>query len=419
MPARKHARAQACPHASTLLARCEMRAARSARGGRSRLALRSWGSADVPTLKPTASPMTAAAHTQSAALHTDGRTTHPSTRRAAKRRGALHARCSGWSALGSLCSRREYDARVQAHGTPATHAAHAQATAGGTNPQHLRVVLDMAARLAASRVACEPSCAPPNTCASLSASLDLGPVTGRSWFLFRKKQNHPRTLHSRPMMPGLPSRALAAAALALSAQGAAAFLLQGPVAGPAHASRSALGARAGSLAGRSSVRALRPRLRGPPPLAQVRVRAPRNSRASCARASTPTMPWRRSPLTLGPCLPPCTVCVFVSWQSGTPLDQARAKPPLDLTEENVVVALEEAKEVLGTIFGNTAENRKIGITGDVQVLSCAGRRGSRRRAGRARWRRGLLCEGDSDQRVLAAARALSLRSSQRLTGPLS
>ena len=57
-------------------------------------------------------------------------------------------------------------------------------------------------------------------------------------------------------------------------------------------------------------------------------------------------------------------------QSGTPMDEARAKPPLDLTEENVKVALEEAKEVLGTIFGNSAENRQIGITGDVQVLWC-------------------------------------------------
>ena len=34
-------------------------------------------------------------------------------------------------------------------------------------------------------------------------------------------------------------------------------------------------------------------------------------------------------------------------QSGTPLDQARALPPLDLTEENVNKALEETKEVLG------------------------------------------------------------------------
>jgi len=33
--------------------------------------------------------------------------------------------------------------------------------------------------------------------------------------------------------------------------------------------------------------------------------------------------------------------------SGTPLDQAKALPPLDLTEENVEVALEEAKEMLG------------------------------------------------------------------------
>ena len=66
------------------------------------------------------------------------------------------------------------------------------------------------------------------------------------------------------------------------------------------------------------------------------------------------------------------VCVSLqlnSLQSGTPLDQARSKPPLDLTEENVKLALEEAKETLGTIFGNSAENRNIGITGDVQVRS--------------------------------------------------
>ena len=58
--------------------------------------------------------------------------------------------------------------------------------------------------------------------------------------------------------------------------------------------------------------------------------------------------------------------------SGTPMDQARSKPPLDLTEENVATALEEAKEVLGTIFGNSAENRNIGITGDVQLADIDG-----------------------------------------------
>jgi len=58
--------------------------------------------------------------------------------------------------------------------------------------------------------------------------------------------------------------------------------------------------------------------------------------------------------------------------SGTPLDQARSKPPLDLTEENVKLALEEAKETLGTIFGNSAENRNIGITGDVQLADIDG-----------------------------------------------
>lgn len=54
-------------------------------------------------------------------------------------------------------------------------------------------------------------------------------------------------------------------------------------------------------------------------------------------------------------------------QSGTPLDQAKALPPMDLTDENVKIALEEAKDMLGTIFGNSAENRNIGITGDVEV----------------------------------------------------
>ena len=37
----------------------------------------------------------------------------------------------------------------------------------------------------------------------------------------------------------------------------------------------------------------------------------------------------------------------LAFQSGTPLDQAKALPPLDLTEENVTKALEEAKDMLG------------------------------------------------------------------------
>jgi len=49
------------------------------------------------------------------------------------------------------------------------------------------------------------------------------------------------------------------------------------------------------------------------------------------------------------------------------LDQAKALPPMDLNEDNVNRALEEAKDMLGTIFGNSAENRNIGITGDVEV----------------------------------------------------
>jgi len=45
---------------------------------------------------------------------------------------------------------------------------------------------------------------------------------------------------------------------------------------------------------------------------------------------------------------------------------------LDLSEETVVQALEEAKEMLGTIFGNSAENRAIGITGDVEMTDVDG-----------------------------------------------
>ncbi|KAJ1470706.1 hypothetical protein T484DRAFT_1641030, partial [Baffinella frigidus] len=37
-----------------------------------------------------------------------------------------------------------------------------------------------------------------------------------------------------------------------------------------------------------------------------------------------------------------------------------------------VQALEEAKEMLGTIFGNSAENRAIGITGDVEMTDVDG-----------------------------------------------
>mmetsp|Transcript_22432 Transcript_22432/g.56082 ORF Transcript_22432/g.56082 Transcript_22432/m.56082 type:complete len:167 (-) Transcript_22432:85-585(-) len=55
-------------------------------------------------------------------------------------------------------------------------------------------------------------------------------------------------------------------------------------------------------------------------------------------------------------------------QEGPPLD----KEPLDLSEENVIQALEEAKETLGTIFGNSQENRDIGITGDCSLVDLDG-----------------------------------------------
>jgi hypothetical protein len=45
--------------------------------------------------------------------------------------------------------------------------------------------------------------------------------------------------------------------------------------------------------------------------------------------------------------------------------------PLDLSEETVTQALEEVKTTLQTMFGNYAENREIGITGDVQERSRA------------------------------------------------
>ena len=40
--------------------------------------------------------------------------------------------------------------------------------------------------------------------------------------------------------------------------------------------------------------------------------------------------------------------------------------------ENVEICLEEAKETLGTMFGNSAENRNIGITGDVELVDLDG-----------------------------------------------
>lgn len=46
--------------------------------------------------------------------------------------------------------------------------------------------------------------------------------------------------------------------------------------------------------------------------------------------------------------------------------------PLDLSEETVTQALEEVKTTLQTMFGNYAENREIGITGDVQLVDIDG-----------------------------------------------
>lgn len=45
---------------------------------------------------------------------------------------------------------------------------------------------------------------------------------------------------------------------------------------------------------------------------------------------------------------------------------------LILTEDNVRVVLREAKDELGSIFGNSAENRDVGITGDVELATVDG-----------------------------------------------
>lgn len=49
-----------------------------------------------------------------------------------------------------------------------------------------------------------------------------------------------------------------------------------------------------------------------------------------------------------------------------------ASDPLVLTEDNVQIVLAEAKTKLGSIFGNSPENRNVGITGDVEVVSLDG-----------------------------------------------
>jgi len=43
-----------------------------------------------------------------------------------------------------------------------------------------------------------------------------------------------------------------------------------------------------------------------------------------------------------------------------------------LSEENVNIVLEEAKIKLGTLFGNSEENREVGITGDVDLAELEG-----------------------------------------------
>ena len=46
--------------------------------------------------------------------------------------------------------------------------------------------------------------------------------------------------------------------------------------------------------------------------------------------------------------------------------------PLELCEENVALALEECKETMGTMFGNSEENLRVGITGDVELVDIDG-----------------------------------------------
>ncbi|CAM9926274.1 unnamed protein product [Ascophyllum nodosum] len=49
-----------------------------------------------------------------------------------------------------------------------------------------------------------------------------------------------------------------------------------------------------------------------------------------------------------------------------------AQESLILTEENVVMVLAEAKQELSTLFGNSAENSAVGITGDVEFVGLEG-----------------------------------------------
>ena len=54
------------------------------------------------------------------------------------------------------------------------------------------------------------------------------------------------------------------------------------------------------------------------------------------------------------------------------LVKAYACEELFLSEENVELVLEECKETIGSMFGNSAENRGVGITGDVDLVELDG-----------------------------------------------
>ena len=57
------------------------------------------------------------------------------------------------------------------------------------------------------------------------------------------------------------------------------------------------------------------------------------------------------------------------------IQRPRARPlhcVLDLTPTNVENTLQEAKRELGTLFGTSAENRSVGITGDVELVDIDG-----------------------------------------------
>lgn len=53
-------------------------------------------------------------------------------------------------------------------------------------------------------------------------------------------------------------------------------------------------------------------------------------------------------------------------------DAVASMETLILTEDNVNIALGEVKEKLGSMFGNNADNVKVGITGDVELASVDG-----------------------------------------------